>query len=121
MHAGFDGSMHIDVGDAFLQLGLPDEALRSYRLAAEDPSLACAASLCIARVSSAQGDWNEATRWLCSALMHPLKTPQQEAELLQELSRTPTPPPTGSVSASPTPPQGSLDDDLDAAFDLTFG
>jgi len=121
MHAGFDGSMHFDVGDAFLQLGLPDEALRSYRLAAEDPSLACAASLSIARVVSSRGDWNEATRWLCSALMHPHKTPQQEAEVLQELARTPTPPPVGRVSAAASAPQVSLEDDLDAAFDLTFG
>ena len=119
MRLGFDGTMHLEVGAALSELGLPDEALRAYRLAAEDPRQSCEASIRIARLMWGQGDWNGATRWLCTAMLNPNKTPEQEAVLLQELARTPPAPAVAPRRAQAE--ETTTEEDFDRAFDLTFG
>ncbi len=119
MQFGFDGTMHLEAGAALSELGLPDEALRAYRLAAEDPRQSCEASIRIARLMWGQGDWNGATRWLCTAMLNPHKTPEQEAVLLQELARTPPVPAVAPKRAQAE--ETTAEEDFDRAFDLTFG
>jgi tetratricopeptide (TPR) repeat protein len=80
-----DTQSHYDLGVAYKEMGLVDDALREFGLAARDPKRACICHSMIGMIQLERGDLNGAIDAFGRGLQAPDRTKDQEAALCYEL------------------------------------
>ncbi|MCL2448307.1 MAG: tetratricopeptide repeat protein [Polyangiaceae bacterium] len=80
-----DTQSHYDLGVAYKEMGLVDDALREFQLAAGDPQRACVCHSMIGMIQLERGHLNEAIEAFARGLVAPDRTKDQEAALCYEL------------------------------------
>jgi tetratricopeptide (TPR) repeat protein len=80
-----DTQSHFDLGVAYREMGLLDDAIREFGLAARDPNNACVCHSMIGTIQIERGNLNEAIESFMRGLQVPDRTRDQEAALSYEL------------------------------------
>jgi tetratricopeptide (TPR) repeat protein len=80
-----DSQSHYDLGLAYKDMGLLDDAMREFETAARDPRRACVCHSMIGMIHLERGNINEAIDALLRGLQSPERTREQEAALSYEL------------------------------------
>jgi pilus assembly protein FimV len=80
-----DGQSHYDLGVAYKEMGLTDDALREFETAARDPKRECICRSMIGTIQMERGNVNEAIDAFMRGLHAQLKTPEQETMLSFEI------------------------------------
>jgi tetratricopeptide (TPR) repeat protein len=80
-----DGQSHYDLGVAYKEMGLIDDAIREFETAARDGQRACICNSMIGMVRLERGELNEAIDAFMAGLASPDKTKEQEAALHYEI------------------------------------
>lgn len=80
-----DSATHYDLGVAYKEMGLLQDAISEFELAARDPKRECVCWSMIAMVQLERGDTNAAVESLIRGLHAEIKTPEQELTLYYEL------------------------------------
>ena len=120
-----DGATHYEVGVAYEEMGLPEDAIYEFELAAEDPAFRLSSWRSVGRLHHAQRRWDQAQHAYEHALASTAEAGGQAHEVRQALelvqSRTPLP---SAVAQKPATPanEALLDEhDVEQAFDDLFG
>jgi tetratricopeptide (TPR) repeat protein len=80
-----DWQSHYDLGVAYKEMGLIDDALREFEVAARDASRACVCHSMIGMIHLERGNLNEAIDSFMRGLQSPDRTKDQEAALSYEI------------------------------------
>jgi tetratricopeptide (TPR) repeat protein len=80
-----DGQSHYDLGVAYKEMGLVDDAIREFETAARDPKRECICRSMIGMIQSERGNVNEAIDAFMRGLHAQQKTPEQETMLCFEI------------------------------------
>jgi len=80
-----DAQSHYDLGVAYKEMGLIDDALREFDTAARDPKRACICHSMIGMIQLERGNLNEAIDAFMRGLQAPDRTKDQEAALAYEI------------------------------------
>jgi tetratricopeptide (TPR) repeat protein len=80
-----DGQSHYDLGVAYKEMGLLDDAIREFDTAARDPKRACVCSSMVGMIHLERGELNEAIAAFMRGLEAPDRTKEQEVALLYEV------------------------------------
>jgi tetratricopeptide (TPR) repeat protein len=80
-----DAQSHYDLGVAYKEMGLVDDAAREFDTAARDPLLACMCHYMIGMIHIERGNLNEAIDAFVRGLQAPERTKDQEATLAYEI------------------------------------
>ena len=80
-----DAQSHYDLGVAYKEMGLVDDAAREFDTAARDPLLACMCHYMIGMIHIERGNLNEAIDAFIRGLQAPERTKEQEATLAYEI------------------------------------
>jgi tetratricopeptide (TPR) repeat protein len=80
-----DGQSHYDLGVAYKEMGLLDDAIREFDTAARDAQRVCVCSSMIGMIHLERGELNEAIAAFMRGLEAPDRTKDQEASLLYEV------------------------------------
>lgn len=80
-----DAQSHYDLGLAYKDMGLFDDATREFHTAARDPRRACVCHSMIGMIHLERGHINEAIEALLQGLQAPDRTREQEASLSYEV------------------------------------
>jgi tetratricopeptide (TPR) repeat protein len=80
-----DGQSHYDLGVAYKEMGLLDDAIREFDTAARDPKRECVCSSMIGTIHLERGQLNEAIAAFMRGLGAPDHTKEQEVSLLYEV------------------------------------
>jgi tetratricopeptide (TPR) repeat protein len=80
-----DTQSHYDLGVAYKEMGLVDDAIREFDMASRDPKRACVCHSMIGMIQLERGDLNEAIDAFNRALLAPDRTKDQEAALCYEI------------------------------------
>jgi tetratricopeptide (TPR) repeat protein len=81
-----DGQSHYDLGVAYKEMGLLDDAIREFDTAARDPKRSCVCSSMIGTIHLERGELNEAIAAFMRGLEAPDRTKEQDASLLYEVA-----------------------------------
>jgi pilus assembly protein FimV len=76
-----DGQAHFDLASAYREMGLVDDALEEFRLAAQAPALACKAGLEIGQIHLERGE----TELAVAAWMKALAAKERDAVMTRQL------------------------------------
>ncbi len=79
-----DAQSHYDLGVAYKEMGLLDDAVREFETAARDGKLACVCQSMIGMIEIERGNLNEAIQAFTAGLQVPDRTKEQEATLSYE-------------------------------------
>jgi tetratricopeptide (TPR) repeat protein len=80
-----DTQSHYDLGVAYKEMGLVDDALREFDLASRDPKRACVCHSMIGMIQLERGNLNEAIEAFTRGLVAPDRSKEQEAALCYEI------------------------------------
>jgi tetratricopeptide (TPR) repeat protein len=80
-----DAQSHYDLGVAYKEMGLLDDAIREFDVAAHDPKRACICHSMIGMIQLERGNINEAIDAFMRGLQAPDRTKEQEAALCYEI------------------------------------
>jgi tetratricopeptide (TPR) repeat protein len=80
-----DGQAHYDLGLAYKEMGLIDDAIREFEVAARDPSRECVCQSMIGTIQIERGNLNEAIDAFMRGLHSRQRTPDQEMVLCFEI------------------------------------
>jgi len=80
-----DAQSHYDLGVAYKEMALLDDAMREFETAARDDKRACVCHSMIGTIQLERGDLNEAIESFLRALAAPVRTKEQEASLNYEI------------------------------------
>jgi tetratricopeptide (TPR) repeat protein len=80
-----DAQSHYDLGVAYKEMALLDDAMREFETAARDGKRACVCHSMIGMIQLERGDLNEAIESFLRALQAPVRTKEQEASLSYEI------------------------------------
>ena len=80
-----DGKAHYDLGQAYKEMGLADDAINEFETAARDPKLEVEARFLIGMIETERNRLNEAIAAYQKALTAKLRTPEQETILCFEI------------------------------------
>jgi tetratricopeptide (TPR) repeat protein len=80
-----DGQSHYDLGVAYKEMGLIDDAIREFDTAARDPKRECICRSMIGMIQVERGSINEAIDAFLRGLAAKVRTPEQETVLAFEL------------------------------------
>ncbi len=80
-----DAQSHYDLGVAYKEMGLVDDAVREFDTAARDPRRACICHSMIGMIQLERGNLNEAIDAFMRGLQAPERTKEQEAALAYEI------------------------------------
>jgi tetratricopeptide (TPR) repeat protein len=80
-----DAQSHYDLGVAYREMGLVDDAAREFDTAANDPKLACMCHYMIGMIQIERGNLNEAIDAFIRGMQAPERTKDQEATLAYEI------------------------------------
>ena len=80
-----DAQSHYDLGVAYKEMGLVEDAAREFDTAARDPKLACVCHSMIGTLQLERGNLNEAIDAFIRGLQSPDRTKEQEASLSYEI------------------------------------
>jgi len=80
-----DAQSHYDLGVAYKEMALLDDAVREFETAARDAKRACVCHSMIGMIQLERGDLNEAIESFLRALDAPVCTKEQEASLSYEI------------------------------------
>ena len=80
-----DSQSHYDLGLAYKEMGLLDDAMREFETAASDPRRACVCHSMIGMIHLERGHINEAIEALLRGLQAPERTREQEAAISYEV------------------------------------
>jgi tetratricopeptide (TPR) repeat protein len=80
-----DGQSHYDLGVAYKEMGLIDDALREFEVAGRDPKRVVVCESMIGMIHTERGNLNEAIDAFVRGLQSPEKTKDQEAALSYEV------------------------------------
>jgi tetratricopeptide (TPR) repeat protein len=80
-----DAQSHYDLGVAYREMALLDDAMREFETAARDGKRACVCHSMIGMIQLERGDLNEAIESFLRALDAPVRTKEQEASLSYEI------------------------------------
>jgi tetratricopeptide (TPR) repeat protein len=80
-----DAQSHYDLGVAYKEMALLDDAIREFETAARDEKRACVCHSMIGMIQLERGDLNEAIESFSRALEAPVRTKEQEASLSYEI------------------------------------
>jgi tetratricopeptide (TPR) repeat protein len=80
-----DGQSHYDLGVAYKEMGLVDDAIREFETAARDPKRECICRSMIGMIQSERGNVNEAIDAFMRGLHAHEKSPEQETVLCFEI------------------------------------
>jgi tetratricopeptide (TPR) repeat protein len=80
-----DAQSHYDIGVAYREMALVDDAIREFEMAARDPKLACVCQSMIGTIHLERGALNEAIDAFMRGLQAPERTRDQEAALSYEI------------------------------------
>jgi tetratricopeptide (TPR) repeat protein len=81
-----DAQSHYDLGVAYKEMGLVDDAVREFETAARDPKRACVCHSMIGTIQLERGNLNEAIDAFMRGLQSPDRTKDQEAALAYEIA-----------------------------------
>ena len=79
-----DAQSHYDLGVAYKEMGLLDDAIREFDTASRDPKRACVCQSMIGMIEIERGNINEAIEAFTTGLQVPERTKEQEATLSYE-------------------------------------
>jgi tetratricopeptide (TPR) repeat protein len=79
-----DAQSHYDLGVAYKEMGLTDDAIREFQVATRDPKRACVCHSMIGMIEIERGHVNEAIAAFTAGLLIPERTKEQEATLSYE-------------------------------------
>lgn len=82
-----DSATHYDLGLAYKQMHLLDDAIEELKLAAQDPDLECNCYATIALIYAEQQMWSKAAAFYTKGLAAAKRTPIQELSLLYDLGQ----------------------------------
>jgi len=82
-----DSSAHYDLGIAYKEMGLYDDAIEEFRIAAKDPERFVEAATMIGLCYRDKGDLDEAMKWFLKALKSPDLSEEAYLELNYELGK----------------------------------
>ena len=82
-----DSATHYDLGLAYKQMNLLDDAIEELKLAAQDPELECNCYATIALIYAEQQMWSKAAAFYTKGLAAAKRTPIQELSLLYDLGQ----------------------------------
>jgi len=82
-----DAQAHYDLASAYREMGLVDDALQEYRLAAQAPALACQAGLEMGQIHAQRGETALAIEAWTAALSAPEREPTMTRKLCELLAR----------------------------------
>ena len=82
-----EGRSHVDLGVAYKEMGLPDEAIRELKIGANDPDHACVAWSTIGQINAERGQWDGALDAYSRGLNSNSRTAEQETFLSYEIAR----------------------------------
>lgn len=124
--ARIDGATHYEVGVAYEQMGLPDDAIYEFELAADDPAFRLSSWRSVGRLHHLQLRWEQAQQAYEQALASPGDAEGKLHELREALSlvrsRTPLPGAVQEKDPAASSPEALVDeDDVEQAFDDLFG
>jgi tetratricopeptide (TPR) repeat protein len=80
-----DAQSHYDLGVAYKEMGLLDDAIREFDVAAHDPKRACICHSMIGMIQLERGNINEAIDAFMRGLQSPERTKEQDAALCYEI------------------------------------
>jgi len=80
-----DAQSHYDLGVAYKEMGLLDDAIREFDVAAHDPKRACICHSMIGMIQLERGNINEAIDAFMRGLQAPERTKEQDAALCYEI------------------------------------
>jgi tetratricopeptide (TPR) repeat protein len=80
-----DAQSHYDLGVAYKEMGLIDDAIREFDVAARDTKRECVCRSMIGMIQVERGRMNEAIEAFLLGLRAPMKTPEQETVLCYEI------------------------------------
>jgi tetratricopeptide (TPR) repeat protein len=80
-----DGQSHYDLGVAYKEMGLIDDAIREFETAARDDKRACICNSMIGMIRIERGELNEAIDAFMAALASPERSKEQDAALHYEI------------------------------------
>jgi tetratricopeptide (TPR) repeat protein len=80
-----DGQSHYDLGVAYKEMGLVEDAIREFQTAGRDPRRACVCHSMIGMIQLERGRINEAIDAFMSGLQAPERTRDEEAALTYEI------------------------------------
>jgi tetratricopeptide (TPR) repeat protein len=80
-----DGQAHYDLGVAYKEMGLVDDSLSEFTIAARDPKRACVCWSMVGMIHMERGDTNAAIEAFSKGLASPVRTPEQETVLCFEI------------------------------------
>ncbi len=80
-----DGKAHYDLGQAYKEMGLADDAINEFETAARDPKLEVEARFLVGMIETERGRLKEAVAAYQKALTAKLRTPEQETILCFEI------------------------------------
>ncbi len=80
-----DAQSHYDLGVAYKEMGLIDDALREFDVAARDPKRECVCRSMIGTIQLERGRLHEAIEAFLAGLRAAMKTPEQETMLCYEI------------------------------------
>ncbi len=80
-----DAQSHYDLGGAYKEMGLLDDAIREFETAGRDPKRECVCQSMVGMIQLERGSINEAIDAFMRALHAPIRTPDQEMALCYEI------------------------------------
>src|SRR5260370_36743982 len=80
-----DAQSHYDLGVAYKEMALLDDAMREFETAARDDNRACVCHSMIGTIQLERADVNAAIKSFLRALAAPVRTKEQEASLNYEI------------------------------------
>jgi tetratricopeptide (TPR) repeat protein len=80
-----DNHTHYDLGIAYKDLNLLDDAIEELQLASREPALECKAQSTIGSIYAEQNMWEKASKAFAQALSSVRKSPEEETMLYYEL------------------------------------
>ncbi len=83
-----DGQAHYDLGLAYKEMGLADDAIGEFETAARDPKLECVARSMVGMIQGERGNLKEAVTAFQKGLASRVRTPEQETVLCFEIGAT---------------------------------
>jgi tetratricopeptide (TPR) repeat protein len=80
-----DGQAHYDLGVAYKEMGLVDDSISEFTIAARDPKRACVCWSMVGMIHMERGDTTAAIEAFSKSLAAPVRTPEQETVLCFEI------------------------------------